>query len=1126
MGNFDFVRDALPPFHDAASKAESHLANDPRSAAFYARHTVEQLVSYIYQVLNLREPYRSDLSARIKDPQFTGLAGPQICQKLDLIRRVGNEAVHDSRPLPQAKALASLRELHHLLIWATIHFSASPGLAPVRETFDPQKAAQAAPLSHDEVIRLAEKFQEQEAAHARALAAKDELLAEAKAQIAALQAQIQAGQIVDTAADNHDYGEAETRERIIDQMLSEAGWALNQPRDREYPVHGMPNPGAKGWVDYVLWGADGLPLAVVEAKRTTVSAQRGQQQAKLYADCLEAEFGQRPVIFYTNGVEIWLWDDAAGYPPRAVQGFYTRGELELAIQRRATRKPLSGAEVDTEIAGRPYQIRAIKAVGDAFDRKQRDALLVMATGSGKTRTTIALVDQLQREGWVKRVLFLADRTELVRQSANAFKDHLPSSTTVNLLEEKQVEGRVYVSTYPTTMNLINEVGRGERRFGPGYFDLIVIDEAHRSVYAKYGAIFEYFDALLVGLTATPKDEIDHNTYRLFNLEDGVPTDAYGLDEAVADGYLVPPRGISVGTTFLDRGIHYDALSEEEKDEWDAMDWGENGPPVAVDPAALNKYLFNEDTVDKVLATLMVEGYKVAGGDRLGKTIIFAKSQEHAEFIQKRFDVAYPEYGGQFARIITHQTRYAHSLIADFKQAEKAPHIAISVDMLDTGIDVPEVVNLVFFKAVHSKSKFWQMIGRGTRLCPDLFGPGQDKRDFLVFDFCGNLEYFSQDLPGREGRTQKSLSQRLFETRLWLLRELDSGEPAKEGGLRESTASLLRDVVAGMNLDNVIVRPHRREVERFAHPGAWKNLGDDDAEAAYVLAGLPSSVKDDDEAAKRFDLLTLKAQLARLEGDGASLDRIRVKVQDIAASLLTKTTIPAVAEAAEFLEEVVEDAWWVDVTLSMLEEVRCRVRSLVQFLDRSARTIVYTDFEDTLRDAREVELPGVTPGMNHERFRAKIEACFRTHQDNLAFQRLRQNRQLTHGDLSELERLLFEAGVAQTEEIEREAEKSGGLGLFLRSIVGLDREAAEREFEHFLDKTRFTVDQVRFVDLIINELTKNGVVDPGRLFESPYTDVSLRSPDEIFGDVAFSEIVVKLDEIKWTAVPAELIGETM
>ena len=478
-------------------------------------------------------------------------------------------------------------------------------------------------------------------------------------------------------------------------------------------------------------------------------ARVGQQQAKLYADCLEKQFGQRPVIFYTNGYEHWLWDDTR-YPPRSVQGFLTKDELQLAIQRRTLRKPLGAEEIDGAIVERFYQTRAIRRVAEAFEKDhQRKALLVMATGAGKTRTVIALADLLMRANWAKRVLFLADRVALVRQAVNAFKRHLPSSAPVNLVTEKDGQGRVYVSTYPTMMNLIDDTADGKRRFGVGHFDLVVIDEAHRSVYRKYGAIFDYFDSLLVGLTATPKDEVDRDTYRLFELQRGVPTDAYGLDEAVKDGYLVPPRAVSVPLKFIRQGMRYDDLSEDEKEQWDAIEWDEDGNvPSQVDPPAINKWLFNADTVDKVLEHLMTHGLKVAAGDRLGKTIIFAKNHDHAQFIAQRFDANYPHLKGSFARVIDFKTDYAQSLIEDFCQADKAPHIAISVDMLDTGIDVPEVVNLVFFKIVRSKTKFWQMLGRGTRLCPDLFGPGQNKEFFYVFDFCQNFEFFNQNPQAR------------------------------------------------------------------------------------------------------------------------------------------------------------------------------------------------------------------------------------------------------------------------------------------------------------------------------------------------------------------------------------------
>jgi type I restriction enzyme R subunit len=320
---------------------------------------------------------------------------------------------------------------------------------------------------------------------------------------------------------------------------------------------------------------------------------------------------------------------------------------------------------------------------------------------------------------------------------------------------------------------------------------VIIDEAHRSVYQKYGAIFEYFDSLLIGLTATPRDEIDRNTYELFQLEPGVPTDVYELDEAVRDGFLVPPRQLSVPLKYQREGIKYDELSEEDKERWEELEWQEDeegGTPDEVKAGAVNRWLFNEDTVDKVLQFVMENGVKTDMGDRLGKTIVFARNHNHAIFIEERFNANYPHYRGHFARVIDNYAKYPGSLIEEFSDKESELRMAISVDMLDTGIDVPEVVNLVFFKPIHSKIKFLQMMGRGTRLCPDLFGPGMDKEHFLVLDFCENLEYFAQNPEGAGGSAAEPLPKRLFKARLELLQGLskqESGEREANDGLRTS-----------------------------------------------------------------------------------------------------------------------------------------------------------------------------------------------------------------------------------------------------------------------------------------------------------------------------------------------------
>lgn len=1134
MTNFAFVGAAdWPEINADCARAESYLNSDPRASCIYGRRAVELLVDLLYDLLALPLPYKNDLSARINESPFRAKVEPKIVHKLNLIRKAGNAAVHEQKPIAPAIALGVLRELHHVMVWAVFHYSAYPKAAPLKLAFDPKLAAKAAPMSRQEVAQLAEKFKKQDEAHAKALAERDELAAARDAEIARLREEVKKAQAANKQADDRDYTEAETRDTFIDLMLGEAGWPLTDAKDREYKVTGMPPDDGTGYVDYVLWGADGLPLAVVEAKRTTKSPHLGQQQAKLYADCLESMTGRRPVIFYTNGFEHWIWDDAAGYPPRDIQGFYNRAELELMIQRRTTRQPLTDAPIDSTIVERHYQHRAIRAIDESFTGKRREALLVMATGSGKTRTVIALVKQLMEANWVKRVLFLADRTALVTQAANAFKAHLPDATTVNLLTEKVADGRVYVSTYPTMMNLINDTGSGTRKFGPGYFDLVVIDEAHRSVYQKYRAIFEWFDSLLVGLTATPKDEVDHNTYRLFRLEDGVPTDAYGLDDAVKEGFLVPAVGISGGTKFLDRGIRYADLPEDEKDEWESLDWGDDTPDE-ITSEEVNKVLFNESTVDMVLADLMAKGHRVAAGDRLGKTIIFAKNRDHAEFIARRFDIQYPHLAGHFARVITHGISHAQSLIDDFSVADKAPHIAISVDMLDTGIDVPEVVNLVFFKLVRSKTKFWQMIGRGTRLCSDLFGPGRHKQNFYVFDYCGNLEYFSQDLPGSPGSLQKSLNQRLFETRLGLITALDHLQPPTdpdptEGqgtetdrGLRVDVAWSLHRIVAGMTLDNFLVRPHRRLVEQYAQWEPWAGTLSTEtaADVAESLSGLPSTHKDDDEDAKRFDMLILRRQLAQLEGDALAAERLREKIQDIASGLLNQTNIPSVGAQQELLDDVAGDQWWVDVTLPMLEHARRKLRGLLRFLEKAKKVVVYTDFADELGQSNLVDLPGITPGTNWERFELKAKAYLKQHQDHIALQRLRRNKPLTTADLEALEQMLVDSGTGGAEDIALAKEQSHGLGLFIRGLVGLDHEAAVDAFSSYLDGSKFGADQIRFINLIITELTANGIVEPARLYESPYVDHAPTGPDDVFPESDVDNIVQILNTVKGNAVPAD------
>ena len=1130
---FSFLKAEFSAAFELASRAEEYALSDPGSAAIYARKCLEYGVEWVYRHdRGLPQPHEGRLDAYLNEPAFKAQVDGRVSDVAKKIQRAGNRAASESKAPSRLEAVEVVSALFQFCFWLAFTYGRATKPDPALQ-FDPRLLTAA---GGDSLSSLQER---QELDERLARQAGDDAPRGLRAEMAAMKAELEAelGELRQQVAaakkaaealpiEAHDWSEADTRRYKIDALLAEAGWTdLVEGRDIEYEVHGMPSVSAIGYVDYVLWGDDGLPLAVVEAKKALKSPQVGQQQARLYADCLEAETGQRPVVFYSNGYEHWLWDDTR-YPARPVQGFFTSDELALLIQRRTTCQPLSSLPVTKQIVERHYQLRAISAIAEHFDTdKQRNALLVMATGAGKTRTVIALVDLLMRAGWVKRVLFLADRTALVNQAVNAFKAHLPDSAPVNMVTEGDEEGRVYVSTYQTMVGKIDEYRPdGTRRFGAGYFDLVVIDEAHRSVYRKYKGIFDYFDSLLIGLTATPKDEVDKNTYDLFDLQTGVPTDAYSLDEAIRDGYLVKPRGVSVPLKFMRQGIRYDALPEDEKEQWDELDWGEDDegnpvePPGEVDAAELNKWLFNEDTVDRVLQHLMTDGIRVAGGDRLGKTIIFAKNQLHADYIKQRFDANYPALdAGNFARVITHQVQYGQSLIDAFSNKDKAPHIAISVDMLDTGIDIPEVVNLVFFKLVRSKTKFWQMLGRGTRLCGDLFGPGDHKAGFNVFDFCQNLEYFSEPLETAEPSGGPPLSEIIFSTRLELLDTLDGIESL--GDERAEIAATLRQTVASMNPDNFLVRPHLELVERFRTREAWQDITLKDLAALNErVAGLPDQLDPDDEDTKRFDVVMLNAQLRLLRQE--PFERQRKRVIRLASALEDLgTSIPSVAAQMDLIQDIQTDEWWVDVSYSMLEDARKRLRSIVQLIERIHKTPLYSDFTDLLGDSTEIEIPGTGGTVGSSDFAQFRKKAQRFLADNLADEivaKVRSGEPLTAADMDELQRVLVAAGIGDTDTFAQASRRAGSFGLFVRSLVGFDRAAAKRAFNRFLDDKHYSSNQIRFVDMVINYLTEHGTIDPGRVYDSPFTAVAPEGPETIFTEAELDDFFKIIRQLHNTA----------
>jgi type I restriction enzyme, R subunit len=678
------------------------------------------------------------------------------------------------------------------------------------------------------------------------------------------------------------------------------------------------------------------------------------------------------------------------------------------------------------------------------------------------------------------------------------------------------------------MGLIDEAKDSEARFSVGHFDLVIIDEAHRSVYQKYGAIFRYFDSLLVGLTAKPREQVERNTYALFDLEPGVPTDAYELETAVADGFLVPPRVQQVDLRFPREGIDYDSLTDEEKEQWESLDWGDDVEPGTlpdrVNAAAINSWLFNKDTVDKVLQHLMEHGHKVEGGDLLAKTILFARNHEHATFIEARFNHHYPHYRGHFARIIDHYARYPQSLLDDFSQKDKAPHIAVSGDMLDTGIDVPEVANLVFFKPVYSKIKFWQMIGRGARLCPELFGPDEDKQDFRVFDFCFNFDFFRENPDGIEIGGAVPLGTRLFRTRVQLLAHVQAApELDPDAALAGTLITELHGEVAAMNRENFIVRMHLEWVDRFRERTAWERLSDADRERLqHEVAGLPSEIETDDIESRLFDLTALRMQLALAEGDMGLFESHRQRMVEIAMLLEEKTTIPAVKAQLEYLASMQESDFWEGIDLNGLEELRLRLRGLVPFLDKKKRTIVYTDFQDevmAVRDEAVVSMPTMT-GAQYEK---KVKDYLSNHLDHIVIRRLRTNQPLTETDLQGLESTLVEIGEGDGESLlsgllaRREVPS---LAHFVRSLVGLDRSAAQAAFSEFLNDRSLTPPQIRFVETVIDQLTARGVMEASALYEPPFTNLHAGGPDALFDG---KENVIEGIFEKLKAVNSEVIA---
>ncbi len=1111
MSNFSFIPGTWSALAETPQEAERFPYGAPSYCAMLCRKSLEEWVRWMYEHdADLILPYDKSLSSLIHEQGFKDNVGSSQFQQINLIRKLGNTAVHTNSKIRPEEALYSLKLLHGFIGWVTqVYGEISQEIMPFDEDYVSKDRGK--DKSKEELQKLEHAYHEQQ----EKLKKLEEELTSIKAikdhNIAFIPPPI-------------DPNEDLTRKIYIDTLLREAGWDPYGENVAEYPVKNcMPQANGnngEGKVDYVLWGDDGKPVAVVEAKRTKRDPRVGQHQAKCYADCLQKEFGQRPVIFYTNGFRSWIWDDL-NYAPRDVFGFYTKDELQLLIQRRTSRKPLAAQTINNDIVDRPYQHEAIRSVTEVLERNHREALLVMATGTGKTRVAAAIMDLLSKANWVKRVLFLADRNALVTQAKNNLNDYLPNLPAVDLTKEKEDESsRIVFSTYQTMINMIDGETDGDNRlYGVGHFDIIIFDEIHRSVYNRYKHIFKYFDGFRIGLTATPKSEADRDTYSLFSLEPNNPTFAYELDQAVNDKYLVPPKASSVPVKFQRKGIKYAELNDDEKlkyeEEFSDPITGEF--PEEIDASALNNWLFNTDTVDKVIGHLMEKGIKVEGGEKLAKTIIFARSHKHSKFIEERFNKQYPAYKGDFLKVIDYHEEYRYDLLNKFKEKTKMPQIAVSVDMLDTGIDVPEVCNLVFFKPVRSSTKFWQMIGRGTRLCKDLFGPDDHKKQFAIFDFCENLEFFSANPKGFSGNSPKSLSQRLFEIRLRLAFVLLSQEEAE---LKEYGQSIIDNLVKqtqALNTDSFIVRQHWEVVEKYRDTNSWNALTDLDIKELFDHIAPLMTENDQDEMAKRFDVLMLEIELSVLIGEKKLLGLIQ-KVVTTAGKLSKKASIPSVAKKMDTIKEVQEKPFWEHASIPAIEKIRIDLRDLIKFLDFENTTVYFTMFEDEF-EGNEKFYDLVYNYNDLDAYKRKVEQYLKEQSNNLTIYKLRNNIPITVSELNELEGMLFTQGTLGTKEDFTKAFGEQPLGKFIRSIVGLDINAAKQAFGEILASQTLNAQQIRFIDTIINYLTVKGIIEPSRLFEAPFTDISSGGIMGLFDEVTSNRIIKLIEGINGNAEAA-------
>lgn len=1121
--NFEQLRSRWPELADLGHFAETYAVSDPQSALVKLRCYVEKIVGHLYRDLYLPVTPNATMHDKLTSGAFTSVVDRAILDKFHAVRKGGNKAAHDGN-VSQHDAIWLLKESYFIGCW--LYVAHGNGKHKDCPEFTSLENIQTSDQTSSEFKRKNNQLQKK-------LQKSDELLKHALAELEAAQAaqrlaQKQAAtlkQAIDLnqveqiksntmlLKSSFDLNEAETRKQLIDAELRSCGWEVSlgsentEQVSKEYEVADQPTVSGQGFCDYVLWDDNGKPLAVIEAKRTRKDANAGREQAKIYADALAKQTGQRPVIFYTNGYDIYIWDDSQGYTPRSIFGYYSKDSLQYLIRQRSIKKDLTTTPIDTNVAGRLYQMESISRICERFADKHRKALVVQATGTGKTRVSIALAKRLLDAGWAKRILFLCDRKELRKQAGNAFNEHTKESLYIKgkSKREQAATARIVIATYP---GMIQEF----ESYDVGYFDLIIADESHRSIYNKYGDLFKYFDALQVGLTATPVEMLSRSTSKLFGCDYKMPTANYPLEQAIEEKNLVPFKVVSHTTQFLREGIKGNELTNAQIAELEEQ--GIDANELDFDAKLVDKAVFNKDTNRQIIRNLMEKGLKDSDDQLPGKSIVFARSIAHADLLAELFAEMYPDLGGNFCRVIHSKYERAEELIDNFKSTEGRDDevtIAVSVDMLDTGIDVPECVNLVFAKPIKSKVKFWQMVGRGTRLCENLYGPGLDKKNFLIFDHWGNFEYFKMNPEEDEGTQSKSLAQKVFEAKLSLANEaLKKAEMA----IFTHVVGQIKADIDSLNERTIAVREQWQLKAQLSEEKRLMQMAPDTKVLLMdKMAPLMQWKKITGESdALRLDLQFWQVQLTKLQQPS--------KVEAEALPILEQVTslsmhLNEVRSKATTIKQIQQPNYLSDGDYQAIEDCRQQLRSIIHLRDKGAKPVsLQTPVIDVKEDSAGYEVEEIKTDIvtvDYEIYRQEVEKTLAPLFDsNDILQKIRAGQSVTEADLAMLNALVH----TQNPNVDLHTltsffpESSAGLDQILRTIVGMDAKQIEGGFTEFVQQvhTHLNARQQRFIGMLKNHLCRYGSVDIEQLYEAPFNQVDDAGLDGVFPIPAQADIV--------------------